>query len=66
MRFIVDGTVYPNDPDGPLYQADGQYAPFVIFDIEAQESLPGQYETRAAAEAAITRLGDVVGKVYRA
>ena len=36
-RYAVDGAVRPDDPDGPEFQGDGQFAPFVIFDIEAQD-----------------------------
>lgn len=49
-RYAVDGAVRPDDPDGPEFQGDGQFAPFVIFDIEAQENLPGHFATRAEAE----------------
>lgn len=52
IRFTVDGAVYPNDPDGPLFEGDGSFPPFVIFDVRAQENLPGQYPTREAAETA--------------
>ena len=51
-RFTVDGAVYPNDPEGPLFEGDGKYPPFVIFDVMAQDNLPGQYLTREAAETA--------------
>lgn len=55
-RYTVDGAVYPNDPEGPLFQGDGQYPPFVIFDVTAQENLPKQYPTREAAETALLLL----------
>jgi hypothetical protein len=50
-RYCVDGRV--GDWDDAEYQGDGQFAPFVIFDIAAQRNLPGFYETREAANAAL-------------
>jgi hypothetical protein len=44
-RYCVDG----NDEHG-CYAGDGWLPPFVIFNIEAQENLPGYYQTREAAE----------------
>lgn len=56
QRYCVDGAVYPNDENGPLFQGDGQYPPFVIFDIQGQKNLPGHYQTREAAEEALSKL----------
>lgn len=56
QRYCVDGAVYPNDENGPLFQGDGQYPPFVIFDIQAQKNLPDHYQTREAAEEALSKL----------
>lgn len=53
-NLCVDGLM-SDDPDSP-YSGDGQYAPFVVFDIDAQENLPGQYATRLEAEASMTRI----------
>lgn len=47
MRYCVDGEA----EDGTL-QGDGQGAPFRIFDIEAQDHLPGVYADRATPEQA--------------
>lgn len=44
----VDGTFI----DG-TFQGDGEDAPFVVFDIDAQQNLPGIYETREEAEIAL-------------
>lgn len=55
-RYAVDGAVYPNDENGPLFQGDGQYPPFVIFDIQAQKNLSGYYQTREAAEKALSKM----------
>ncbi len=53
-RYCVDGLEY-GDPDSP-YHGDGQFPPFVIFDIQAQANLPGEYATRAEAEAALAMI----------
>lgn len=55
VRYCVDGLTHA-DPDTAEYQGDGQFAPFVIFDIQEQRNLPGEYETREAAEAALARI----------
>lgn len=51
-NLVVDGAMRPDDPDGPEFQGDGQYPPFVVFDVDNQQNLPGHYPTREAAEAA--------------
>lgn len=56
-RYVVDGAVYPDDPDGPLFDGGGQHPPFVVFDTHAQRNLPGRYTTRAEAETALARVG---------
>lgn len=52
--YCVDGRE-SDDPDAP-YAGDGQFPPFVIFDIQAQDNLPGTYATREAAEAALATI----------
>lgn len=47
-RYVVDGRE-TDDPDSP-YAGDGECAPFVVFDIDAQENLPGEYATREEAQ----------------
>lgn len=47
-RYIVDGHEAPNEESSFL--ADGKYPPFVIFDVDKQENLPGEYGTRDEAE----------------
>lgn len=54
IRYCVDGLEF-NDPDAP-YAGDGQFPPFVIFDIAEQENLPGHYQTRQEAEEALDKL----------
>lgn len=54
-RYCVDGLTHA-DPDTAGYWGDGEFAPFVIFDIQAQRNLPGEYATRAEAEAALARI----------
>jgi len=46
--YCVDGRMYRH-PDAD-YGGDGKFPPFVIFDIEAQDNLPGHYRTREEAE----------------
>jgi hypothetical protein len=53
-RYFVDGLEYDH-PDA-MFAGDGQFAPFVIFDADAQDNLPGEYATRAEAEAALLKL----------
>ena len=53
-RYCVDGCEF-GDPQSS-YAGDGQFPPFVIFDIEAQQNLPGHYATRAQAEAALAKV----------
>ena len=56
--LCVDGSEFPFDPeDGPDYSynesnyvGDGQYPPFVVFDIGAQENIALNLPTRNAAE----------------
>lgn len=49
--LCVEGT----DEYG-CYAADAEGAPFVIYDIEAQQNLPGYYQTRAEADAALATI----------
>lgn len=60
-RYAVDGAVYPDDENGPLFEGDGQYPPFVIFDIQAQENLPDRYPTREEAEKALALMLAEIG-----
>ncbi len=48
ILYAVDGREY-DDPDSPL-TGDGKFGPFEIFDIKAQDWLPGQYSTREGAQ----------------
>ena len=54
IGLTVDGRLCPNEDSD--FAGDGQYPPFVIFDVGAQDNLPAHYETRAEAEAALTAL----------
>ena len=46
-NLVVDGVA-----EDDTYQGDGKNPPFVIFDVDAQRNLPGEYPTRERAEAA--------------
>lgn len=61
--YVIDGHEFPLDPaqmengdwrtaDGVL-MGDGQFPPFGIFDVEAQDYILPFYQTRAEAEAAL-------------
>ena len=47
-HLIVDGTA----EDG-TYQGDGELPPFVIYNVDKQENLPGYYPTRQNANLAL-------------
>lgn len=47
-RYIVDGKESPHEESN--YMADGQYPPFVVFDVDRQENLSGEYPARAEAQ----------------
>ncbi len=47
-RYIVDGHEFRDDESSCL--SDGRYPPFVVFDVDLQENLPGEFGTRAVAE----------------
>lgn len=49
-RYVVDGHEFPNEESNFL--GDGEYPPFVIFDVDRQENLPGEYGTRTEADQA--------------
>lgn len=49
-RFVVDGHEFANEESA--FTGDGQYPPFVVFDVAKQENLPGEYPTRGQAQAA--------------
>lgn len=53
-KLVVDGHEFP-DEESEL-SGDGQYAPFYIFDTDAQDYLPGTYESREEAEAALSSM----------
>lgn len=53
-RYVVDGHEFPNDESSLL--GDGGFPPFVVFDVEAQDNLPGTYATREAAQEVADRL----------
>jgi hypothetical protein len=50
-NLCVDGRE-SDDIDAP-YAGDGQFPPFVIFDIDGQRNLPGEYASRGRADAAM-------------
>jgi hypothetical protein len=50
-KFCVDGHEFADSDSA--FAGDGQFPPFVIFDIDAQENLPGYYATREQAEQAL-------------
>jgi len=48
-RFlVVDGAEYPasdyDEGEGPVYAGDGQHAPFVVFDVNAQRNIAGPFD----------------------
>ena len=47
-RYVVDGMEFPT-PTAALL-GDGAFAPFRVFDVDGQEYLPGEYETRESAQ----------------
>lgn len=53
-RYCVDGHEF-DDPDS-AFAGDGAFPPFRVFDIPAQDYLPGSHPTRAAAQAVADRL----------
>lgn len=48
VRFCVDGHEFENEESDML--GDGEFAPFMVFDIEKQDYCAGTYETRLAAQ----------------
>lgn len=48
-NFVVDGHTYKNEESD--LAGDGQFAPFYVFDIAAQDYLPGTFPTRNQAQA---------------
>lgn len=55
VGLTVDGSDGP-DRDTSVFMGDGQFPPFVVFDAGEQCNLPGEYETRAEAEAALAAI----------
>lgn len=53
-RLCVDGHEFPDSESN--WAGDGQFPPFAVFDIDAQENLLPYYLTRKQAEAAMDRL----------
>jgi len=53
-NLCVDGHEFANDDSDWI--GDGQFPPFAVFDIDAQENLQPFYATRAQAEQAMTRI----------
>lgn len=53
-RFIVDGYEF-DDPDSNL-AADGEFAPFLIFDIEQQDYVDVKFDDRTVAQTAADAL----------
>lgn len=56
VRYCVDGHEFENEESG--FIGDGRYPPFVVFDIEAQDNLPGTYATREDAQVVADRLNE--------
>jgi len=54
-KYVVDGHEY-DDPDAPL-AADGEFAPFFVFDTDLQHNIAGPFETRDEAQALADSLG---------
>lgn len=54
MRYCVDGHLFENE-DSDL-AGDGEFAPFYVFNIEAQDYLLPPYPSRAEAQAEADRL----------
>ena len=50
-RYVVDGHMYPNEESD--FAGDGEFPPFGVFDVEAQDYILPFYDTREAAEAAL-------------
>lgn len=62
--YVVDGST-SEDPAHSVFEGDGQFPPFAIFDVDAQENidLPKRYVyflSRETAEQALTKLRDGV------
>jgi hypothetical protein len=58
IRYCVDGRD-SDDFDAP-YVGDGEFAPFVIFDIDAQENPEGYYPDRATPQTIVDQLNEAV------
>lgn len=55
-KLCVDGHEFSNEDSSWL--GDGQFPPFAVFDIDAQENLLPFYATRLEAEQAMARLSE--------
>lgn len=51
-RYTVDGHEFRDEDSA--FTGDGKYPPFVVFDVDRQENLPGEYGTRSEADHAAT------------
>jgi hypothetical protein len=58
--YCVDGHEFPNEDSGLI--GDGQFPPFRVFNIEAQDYEPGTYPTRAEAQVEADRLNGTVSQ----
>lgn len=58
-NFVVDGHEF--DDSESAYAGDGQFPPFVIFDIDAQVNLAGKWATREAAQAVCDEIEKAAG-----
>lgn len=61
IRFCVDGLEWADDDEAPL-AGDGEFPPFRVFDIPAQDYVPGTYPTREAAQAVADYLNKEPGE----
>jgi hypothetical protein len=52
--LCIDGL--ESDEEDAPYMGDGTYPPFVVFDIEAQENLPGRYFDPTAVRNALREI----------
>lgn len=53
-NLCVDGHVSPDSESA--FVGDGQFPPFAVFDIDAQQNLQPYYATRAQATLAMDRI----------
>lgn len=58
-HLVVDGHEF--DDSESAYAGDGQFPPFVIFDVDAQANLPGQWARREAAQFVVDMIEKAAG-----